>query len=43
MGLEHICIYHAFKNVGTYQSIQSSKQRFRIVFESKGHIQTKLV
>ena len=30
MGSEHTCIYHAFKKVGTYQSIQSSKQSFRI-------------
>ena len=30
MGSEHTCIYHAFKTVGTYQSIQSSKQSFRI-------------
>ena len=44
MGSEHTCIYHACKNVGTYQSSsESSKQSFRIVFESKSHIQTKLV
>ena len=35
MGSEHRCIYHAFKNVGTYQSIQSSKQSFRIVFKNR--------